>query len=89
MEVSEYRRVYANVDLDAIEENIRQMELQLPEPVPMLAVIKTNGYGHGAIAIARELEQNTAICGYAVATAEEALELRRAGMKKMILIRMK
>ena len=86
MEVSEYRRVYANVDLDAIEENIRQMELQLPEPVPMLAVIKTNGYGHGAIAIARELEQNTAICGYAVATAEEALELRRAGMKKMILI---
>ena len=52
----------------------------------MMAVIKTNAYGHGAKAIAKHLEDNDRISGYAVATAEEALELRKAGIGKMILI---
>jgi alanine racemase len=52
----------------------------------IMAVIKTDGYGHGAIPIARELEQLDGIFGYAVAAEEEALALRRAGIKKPILI---
>ncbi len=52
----------------------------------MIAVIKTDGYGHGAVRLAEELEQFSFVWGYAVATIEEAVELREAGLKKRILI---
>lgn len=82
----EKRRVYAIVDFDALDQNVQAMEEKLPQDVGMMAVIKTNAYGHGAKAIAKHLEDNDRISGYAVATAEEALELRKAGIGKMILI---
>ena len=82
----EKRRVYAVVDLDAMDSNIKAMEQNLSADVKIMAVIKTNAYGHGARQIAGHLESDENIIGYAVATAEEALELRTAGMKKMILI---
>ena len=84
--MEESMRIYAKVDLDAMEHNINEMEKLQKNPVPMMAVIKTNGYGHGAVEIAHLLETNPNICGFAVATAEEAIELRSAGIKKMILI---
>lgn len=84
--MEEAMRIYAQVDLDAIDENIKIMRNVNHTDKPIMAVIKTNGYGHGAIAIAKNLEENEAICGYAVATAEEALQLRAAGIKKKILI---
>lgn len=84
--MEESMRIYARVDLDAIEHNICEMEKLQKQSVPMMAVIKTNGYGHGAVEIARLLEHNSNICGFAVATAEEAIELRDAGITKMILI---
>ncbi|MDD6193739.1 MAG: alanine racemase [Lachnospiraceae bacterium] len=84
--MEESMRIYAKVDLDAIEHNINEMEKLQDNPVPMMAVIKTNGYGHGAVEIAHLLEKNSDICGFAVATAEEAMELRDAGITKMILI---
>ena len=49
-------------------------------------MIKTDGYGHGAVRIAKQLEDIPYVWGYAVATAEEALILRHAGMQKPILI---
>ncbi len=52
----------------------------------MYAVIKTNGYGHGSVPIARILDGIPYIKGYAVATADEALELRQEGIAKDILI---
>ena len=52
----------------------------------MMAVVKSDGYGHGALPIARKLEPRDDIFGFATATAEEALILRRAGIKKPILI---
>jgi alanine racemase len=79
-------RVYAKVDLDSVDANIDLMESNFSKPTPIMAVIKTNAYGHGAVAIARTLEGKDAVCGYAVATAEEALQLRKAGIQKMILI---
>ena len=82
----EKRRVYAVVDFNALDQNVRAMEEKLPQDVGIMAVIKTNAYGHGARAIAKYLEDNNRISGYAVATAEEALELRKAGIQKMILI---
>lgn len=82
----ECARIYAKVDLDAIDKNVCEMQKLQPEHTPIFAVIKTNAYGHGAIEIARHLEKNPDVFGFAVATAEEAMELRHADIKKTILI---
>lgn len=81
-----YQRVYAAVDLAAVRFNMEKMHENLQPGTGMLGVIKTDGYGHGAVFIGRELETLPYVSGYAVATAEEAFILRRAGLKKMILI---
>ncbi len=81
-----YQRVYASVDLDAVRYNMEQMHQKLSEATRMIGVIKTDGYGHGAVPIGRELENLSYVLGYAVATAEEAFILRKAGLKKQILI---
>lgn len=80
------RRIVARIDLGAINNNINELYKHMPDPKPIMAVIKANGYGHGAVEIAHVLENNEHVCGYAVATSEEALELRNAGINKMILI---
>lgn len=80
-----YQRVYAKVNLDAIQNNLLQMKKTLPAATKMVAVIKADGYGHGAVQIAQMLEDQEYIWGYGVATADEALTLRKHGMKKPIL----
>ena len=82
----EYERVYAEIDLDAIRHNVSAMSENIAMDTKILAVIKTDGYGHGAIPIAKELEEMDKVYGYAVATAEEALDLRKNEVKKPILI---
>ena len=81
-----YQRVYAAIDLDAVCYNMEQMHGNLSAHTKMIGVIKTDGYGHGAVQIGRELEQMDYVFGYAVATVEEALILRHAGLRKPILI---
>lgn len=82
----EYERVYAEIDLDAICKNVLSMKKNIEKDTKILAVIKTDGYGHGAIPIAIELENMDEVYGFAVATAEEALDLRKNDIKKPILI---
>lgn len=82
----EYERVYAEIDLDAICKNVCAMKKNIAKDTRILAVIKTDGYGHGAIPIAIELENMDEVYGFAVATAEEALDLRKNNIKKPILI---
>lgn len=82
----DYQRIYARVSLDAILENMEHMKANLLPGTRMLGVIKTDGYGHGAVPIARELELLDYCFGFAVATAEEAFILRRAGIRKPILV---
>ena len=82
----EYERVYAEIDLDAICKNVSSMKKNIAKDTKILAVIKTDGYGHGAIPIAIELENIDDVYGFAVATAEEALDLRKNNIKKPILI---
>lgn len=82
----EYERVYAEIDLDAICKNVISMKKNIDKDTKILAVIKTDGYGHGAIPIAIELETMDEVYGFAVATAEEALDLRKNDIKKPILI---
>ncbi len=81
-----YARVYAEVNLDAIHYNMEQMRAGIAEGTKMLGVIKTDGYGHGSVPIARELEKLEYVYGYATATFEEARILQKSGIKKPILI---
>ena len=85
-ETSEYSRVCARINLGAIERNLLSMKNNIPEGTRIMAVIKTDAYGHGAVEIGRFLEKKDYIWGYATATAEEAFELRDAGVHKPILI---
>lgn len=82
----DYQRVFATVDLDAICSNMEKMKANVAEHTKLIGVIKTDGYGHGAVPIARELEKLPFVWGYATATAEEAFILRQDEMKKPILI---
>ncbi len=84
--LDKYARGYAVINLDAIENNMNSMHDHLAPGTKMLGVIKTNGYGHGAVEIGKVLEELDYVFGYAVATEEEALELRKAGLKKAIII---
>ena len=77
-------RVYAKIDLDAICDNVTQVQQLVGESVEVYAVIKANAYGHGALQVAKALKKMVA--GFGVATAEEALSLRDAGIKNPILI---
>lgn len=81
-----YQRVYAAVDLDAIHYNMEHMKKNISPKTQMIGVIKADGYGHGAIPIAKELDPMDYLFGFATATAEEALILRKAGIQKPILI---
>lgn len=81
-----YSRICARIDLDAVEYNIESMKRNLKENVQMLAVVKTDGYGHGALQIARILEAKDYIWGYATATLEEAVLLKTRGIRKPLLV---
>ncbi|MDY2698907.1 MAG: alanine racemase [Lachnospiraceae bacterium] len=82
----EYQRVYAEINLDAVRNNMDHMKANVSPDTKMLGVIKTDGYGHGAVPIAKELEPLDYMFGFAVATAEEAFILRHNGITKPILI---
>lgn len=81
-----YSRICARVDLDAVEYNIEMMKRNIRDDAKMLAVIKTDGYGHGALPIARMLQEKEYIWGYAVATLDEAVSLRNHEVTKPILV---
>lgn len=79
------KRVYAQIDLDAICQNIQNVMQKVGADTKVMAVIKTDAYGHGAVPVARALSE-IGTDAFAVATAEEALELRSAGIAEPILI---
>ena len=81
-----YDRVWAEIDLDAIIKNMESIKSRIDKNAQVVAVIKTDGYGHGATQIARVLEPDEQVWGYAVATAEEAFSLREHAIRKPILI---
>lgn len=73
---------YVTVDLDAIAHNIEAVRKKAG--VPVMAVVKADAYGHGAIPVAKLLENKCAFFG--VSSISEALELRSAGIRTPILI---
>lgn len=79
------RPTWVEVDLTAIRANLRALRAFLDEGVGVIAVVKADAYGHGAVPVARCLEE-AGVDWLAVAILEEALELRRAGIGLPILI---
>ena len=77
-----YDNTYVNIDMDAILANFDAV--QRKTKVPVMAIIKADAYGHGAVQIARLLEDRVAFFG--VSGVGEALELRQSGLNKPILI---
>lgn len=82
----EFQRVYAQIDLDAIRENVVHIIEHMDPCTKIMAVIKADGYGHGSVPIAMCIDAFENIYGYAVASVEEALILRREGITKPVLI---
>ncbi len=80
----QFERAYAKIHLDRIEENMKAMQANLTPGTKMFGVVKADGYGHGAIPVAKTIDPY--VFAYAVATAEEAFQLRRHGITKDILI---
>ena len=79
-----YHRCFAAIDLDALDHNLTALQAKMAPGVKSCAVVKANGYGHGALRVALHLEDR--VDYFAVACIEEALELRQGGVKKPILI---
>ncbi|MCR5256155.1 MAG: alanine racemase [Acetatifactor sp.] len=79
-------RGYVEVNLDAIVDNMDKMKNHINSDTKMIAVVKTDGYGHGSVPISKVLEDKDYMFGFAVATAEEAFELRKEGITKPIII---
>jgi alanine racemase len=81
--VQSWRPTKIEVDLSVIAENLRILKSISPQSKTMLAV-KANAYGHGALEVARSCESG--VDGFAVASLDEAVELRREGIEKPILL---
>lgn len=80
-----YRPTVIEIDLGAFERNVRAVVERLAARAKLVAVLKGDGYGHGAVDLALACEE-LPVAMIAVALVEEALELRRAGIRLPILL---
>lgn len=78
-------RAWVELDSQAVRHNIAALKGLLPPACALMAVIKADGYGHGALALARICRQE-GVDAFAVATAPEGVQLRRAGVSGTILV---
>ncbi|KAF1299516.1 alanine racemase [Enterococcus sp. JM4C] len=85
MVVATYRPTRAIVHTQAIQENVENERRRLAEGTELFAVVKANGYGHGALETAQAALAGGAT-GFCVATLDEAIELREAGFTEPILV---
>lgn len=83
--MNQYYRVHAVIDLDAVCHNINEVKRVIGPGVKVMPVIKADGYGHGAVPIAKELNK-IGVDAFAVAILEEGITLRNHGIKQPIVI---
>lgn len=81
---NEYYRTYAAVDLDIIAHNLTELKKKIKKDVLSLAIVKADAYGHGAVGVARAIQDEVDYFG--IAELGEAVELREAGVNKPILV---
>ncbi|MFR3684014.1 MAG: alanine racemase [Enterococcus sp.] len=85
MVVTYHRPTRAIIHRNALRENIKNEIDRLPKGVELFAVVKADGYGHGAVATA-QMALSVGATGFCVATLDEAMELREAGITEPILV---
>ncbi len=78
-------RACAEISLDALAYNVRSIRQVIGEDTGLMCVIKANAYGHGAVTLAHYLAGKGAD-SFAVATVDEAIELRQSGITQPILV---
>jgi alanine racemase len=79
------RPAWVEIDLARLRQNLRLIRSDLPSPVKLLAVVKDEAYGHGALEVAQiALEEGAA--GFGLSTLEEAMTLRDAGIKAPLIL---
>lgn len=79
------RRTWAEIDLDALAHNFQAVRAAASPKTKICCVVKADGYGHGAVRVARELEAGGADW-FAVSNLEEALQLRQGGVSRPVLV---
>lgn len=79
------RRAWAEIRLDDVTHNVRELRGLLPPDCELMAVVKADAYGHGSIPVARHLSR-IGVRHFAVADVEEGIALRREGIKGEILV---
>lgn len=75
---------YAEIDLDKLHQNLDL--LSKTSQVPLAPVIKANGYGHGAVGLAKELISRRDVLALCVGTMDEGMELRKVGVKGRVIV---
>lgn len=84
MKSTEYYRTFAEVSIDAIENNLINLKSKLKPGVLTLAIVKADAYGHGAVGVSKAIQDKVDYFG--IAELMEAVELREAGVEKPILV---
>ncbi|NEO74104.1 alanine racemase [Moorena sp. SIO3H5] len=79
------QRAWAEIDQVALHQNLRQIQQLLRHPTQLMAVVKADAYGHGALTVARTAIEAGA-GGLCVATVSEGIQLRQGGIKATILL---
>lgn len=79
------RRTWAEIDLDAVANNFAEVREATHPGAAVCCVVKADAYGHGAVRMAKELENLGADC-FAVSNLEEALQLRLAGISRPVIV---
>ena len=82
--MKEYNRCYADIDLSAIAHNISEIKKRIGNNTALTAIVKADAYGHGAVPISKHIEKM--VNAFGVASVEEGLALRDAGIRIPVLI---
>lgn len=78
-------RAWIELDMAALEHNVRTLRGHLPENCQLMPAVKAEGYGHGAVLISKELNR-LGVKAFCVASVPEGIQLRKAGVKGEILV---
>ena len=78
-------RAWIELDMAALEHNVKTLRSLLPETCELMPAVKAEGYGHGAVLISRELNR-LGVKAFCVASVSEGIQLRKAGIKGEILV---
>ena len=82
--MTEFHRSFAEINLSAIDHNLTEIKKLLPDETKTLAVVKADAYGHGLVPVSKHIEGK--VDYFAVATVEDALELRENSITKPVII---